>query len=409
MTLSPHRETARPAGHRAPAWARLAAATASADPPLAAVDLAAFDANAADLLRRAAGKPVRVASKSLRCRELLRRVLAADGFRGILAYTLAEALWLAGEFGDVVVGYPTADRAALRRLAADESAASRLTLMVDSVSQLDLADSVAPPRRRPPLRVCLDLDASLRAAGMHIGARRSPVHEPRDAAALARQIADRPGYRLVGVMAYEAQVAGVPDRPPGRPVRGAVVRALQRWSMAELRDRRAAAVAAVRAVTDLEFVNGGGTGSLDRTAHDEAVTEVTAGSGLYGPALFDGYRSFSPCPAAVFALPVVRRPAPGMVTVAGGGWVASGPAGRDRWPVPVHPAGLRLTRAEGAGEVQTPLAGAAAGQLAVGDRVWFRHAKAGELCEHVDTLHLVEADGSDRPVLTYRGEGHTFL
>ena len=139
------------------------------------------------------------------------------------------------------------------------------------------------------------------------------------------------------------------------------------------------------------------------------MTEVAAGSGLYAPALFDGYDAFRARPAAFFGLDVTRRPAPGVVTVIGGGWVASGPAGRDRLPVPALPVGLRLLGAEGAGEVQTPLTGAPARRLAVGDRVWFRHAKAGELCEHVDVLHLVQGDAVVETVPTYRGEGMTSL
>src|SRR6478672_8086719 len=121
------------------ARARLDEATSDLDPPLAVLDLDALDANAADLVRRATGKPVRVASKSVRNRGVLRRVLARPGFSGVLAYSLAEALWLsAGEdpvSTDVVVGYPSVDRSALRRLAADETAAARVTLMVDSVDQ----------------------------------------------------------------------------------------------------------------------------------------------------------------------------------------------------------------------------------------------------------------------------------
>ncbi|MCW8221326.1 amino acid deaminase/aldolase, partial [Streptomyces griseolus] len=46
-------------------------ATAHLDAPVAVVDLEAFDANADDLVRRAGGKPIRVASKSVRCRALL--------------------------------------------------------------------------------------------------------------------------------------------------------------------------------------------------------------------------------------------------------------------------------------------------------------------------------------------------
>ncbi|MGK5113837.1 MULTISPECIES: amino acid deaminase/aldolase [unclassified Geodermatophilus] len=404
-TVPPSTEAAR---------ARLDRATVELDPPLAVVDLDALDANAADLVRRAAGRPVRVASKSVRCRAVLRRVLARPGFAGVLAYALAEALWLTGGDDpvttDAVVGYPTVDRAALRALLADPAAAGRVTLMIDSVDHLDVVDAVAAPGRRPPVRVCLDVDASLRAAGgrVHVGVRRSPVHDPPQAAALARAVAARPGFALVGVMAYEAQIAGVPDAPTRRPVRGLVVRGLQALSAWELAERRAAVVAAVAAVAPLEFVNGGGTGSLERTAADPAVTECAAGSGLYAPTLFDGYRAFSARPAGLFALPVTRVPAPGTVTVAGGGWVASGPAGTDRLPRPVYPAGLRLLATEGAGEVQTPLHGRAAQRLGVGDRVWFRHAKAGELCEHVDVLHTLAGDALTGAVPTYRGEGRAF-
>jgi D-serine deaminase-like pyridoxal phosphate-dependent protein len=374
------------------------------------VALAASRANAADLVRRAGPVPVRVASKSVRCRHLLGEALATPGVRGVLAFTLAEAVWLArGGVQDVLVGYPTADRRALGDLAADGRARRAVTLMVDDPAQLDLVEA-ALGRWPGELRVCLDLDASWRPLGgrVHVGVRRSPVHTPAQAAALARTVAARRGFRLVGLMAYEAQIAGVGDDPPGRRLYGAAVRAMQRRSGAEVAARRAAAVEAVGAVAALELVNGGGTGSVEATAAAPAVTEVTAGSGLYGPTLFDGYRRFRPRPAALFAVPVVRRPAPGVVTVLGGGYVASGPPGRDRLPAPWLPAGLRLGRAEGAGEVQTPLHGAP-DWLAVGDRVWFRHAKAGELCERFDVLHLVEGDRVVGQAPTYRGEGRSFL
>ncbi|MGH8775633.1 MAG: amino acid deaminase/aldolase [Jiangellaceae bacterium] len=403
----------RAASSRADLRRRFDQATSGYDTPLAAVDLDAWDANAADLVRRAANVPIRVASKSVRCRDLLSDVLARDGFAGVLALTLPEALWLAGAnvADDVVVGYPTADRTALYRLAGDERLASVVTIMVDDVAQLDLVDAVAPPARRETIRVCLELDCSWQPAGgrLRIGAWRSPLHSPQALARLARTVADRPGFRLVGVMAYEAQVAGVPDAPPGRVLYGQAIRQMQRRSMRELRARRAAAVTAVREIVDLDFVNGGGTGSVDRTATEEVVTEVAAGSGLFAPRLFDGYTSFEPQPAAFFALPVVRRPGPGVVTVLGGGYVASGAAGQDRLPTPWLPDGLRLDPAEGAGEAQTPLLGVAADGLAIGDRVWFRHAKAGELAERFDVLHLVRGERRVGTATTYRGEGKTFL
>ncbi|SNR73225.1 Alanine racemase, N-terminal domain [Blastococcus mobilis] len=285
-----------------------------------------------------------------------------------------------------------------------------MTLMVDSPAQLDLIDAVVPAVHRPRLRICLDVDASLRAAGgrVHVGVRRSPVHSPTEAAALAREVARRPGFLVVGVMVYEAQIAGVQDAPAHRPVRGLVVRRMQGIAGRELAGRRAAVVAAVSEVADLEFVNGGGTGSVERTAAEAAVTEVAAGSGLYNPALFDGYRAFTGRPATFFAAPVVRIPAPDTVAVAGGGWIASGSPGADRLPLPTYPAGLRWLPAEGVGEVQTPLRGPAAEHLGIGDRVWFRHAKAGEVCEHVNELHTLADDELIGRLPTYRGEGRTF-
>jgi D-serine deaminase-like pyridoxal phosphate-dependent protein len=391
-------------------------ATRHLDAPFAAVDLAALRVNAGELVRRADGKPIRLASKSVRCRALIRALIGEPGYRGVLAFTLPEALWLATEIDDVVVGYPTADRAAIRTLAADECLASRVTIMIDSVSQLDLvaaetAGAAETGKAAAPIRVCLDLDASLKLLGgrVHLGPRRSPVHQPAQAAALARAIVARPQFRLVGLMSYEGQIAGMGDNAPGAPLGRAQIRLMQQVSAAELRERRAAVVAAVRSVAPLEFVNGGGTGSIEATAAEDAITEVAAGSGLYGPALFDTYQGFHPLPAAFFALSVVRRPAPGIATVLGGGWVASGPAGRDRLPSPAWPTGLELTRLEGAGEVQTPLRGPGAAGLRVGDRVWFRHAKAGELCERVDELHLVDGERIAATVPTYRGEGRAFL
>ncbi|MBF6436689.1 alanine racemase [Nocardia cyriacigeorgica] len=384
--------------------ARLHAATADLEPPLAALDLAALRANAADLVRRAGGVPIRVASKSVRCRAVLEEVLGAGltadgGFAGIMSYSLAEAIWLV-RLGarDVLLGYPVTDRAALAELGADPVLRDAITLMIDHVDQLDLIRAAVGSENVRP-RVCLDVDASLRIGPLHLGVRRSPIRSPEQAAVLA-EAALRRGFDVVGVMTYEAQIAGLPDS-------NIAVRLVKKASAAEIGRRRGAVVDAVRSVAGpLQIVNSGGTGSIEVSTADAVVTEVTAGSGLYAPTLFDDYRAFSVTPSLFFALPVVRKPADKIATLFGGGYIASGPAGASRVPKPMWPTGLRLIGTEGAGEVQTPVTGAA--HLRIGDRVWMRHAKAGELCERFDRVHLVDGDGERTAVLTYRGEGKCF-
>ena len=405
-----------PAAHPVTSIQRALDRAGIAQRPVAALDLDAFDANLADLARRAGGTPIRVASKSLRVRALIDRALAHPGFQGVLAYTLPEALWLADHgVADIVVAYPTADRAALTRLAADDRARAAITVMVDETAQLDLIlDAARTPSgagllgRGRTIRVAIELDAAYAPLpGVRMGAYRSPLHRPEQVLALTREIQARPGLSLVGLMAYEGQIAGVTDA--ARTPYAAAVRAMKVLSAREIADRRAETVAAVRAVADLEFVNGGGTGSIETTGSEEAVTEIAAGSGLIGPGLFDGYRGFTPHPALLLGVCVVRRPAPGIATLLGGGWIASGVPGPDRLPTIHHPRGLRFAPQEAAGEVQTPVLGEAAEQLRVGDTVWLRHAKAGEPAEHALEYHLI-ADGSVvASVPTYRGEGKLFL
>jgi D-serine deaminase-like pyridoxal phosphate-dependent protein len=314
-----------------------------------------------------------------------------------MAYSLREAIWLVRNgVSDVLLGYPSVDRGALAELS-DPQLAGAVTLMIDDEAHVRLIAGCAPGTR---VRVCLDVDASLRVGRLHLGVRRSPLRTPEAASALAR-IAERAGLQVVGVMFYEAQIAGLQDT-------SAAVRMMKRRSAAELARRRGNVVEAVEKVVGaLEIINSGGTGSLEVSSADDTVTEVSAGSGLYVPGLFDRYDAFEPRPALYFALPVVRRPAPAIATFFGGGYIASGPAGKSRLPR-IATRGLELLGTEGAGEVQTPVRGRAAAGLGVGDRAWFRHAKAGELCERFDVVHVIDDGHVADTVATYRGEGKSF-
>ena len=382
--------------------------------PFAFVDLDAMWSNSDILLRRATPKPIRPATKSLRCRSLIRRILDRDDrYRGLMTFTLPETLWLA-ESGleDLLLAYPTADLEALAEMAVRTAARPETApiLTVDCVEHLDLIESVLGAAAGP-VRLSIEIDTSWWTAGdrLRVGAKRSPVRTADQAVALATEIGRRPKLRLVGLMAYESQIAGVGDRPPGRPLRAGMVAWMKKNSIEELAARRAEVVEAVSKVADLEFINGGGTGSLETTSAEDAVTEVSAGSGFYAPVQFDHYSAFSLTPAAAYAIPVVRRPGPGVVTALGGGYPSSGPAGKGRLPSPWLPKGLKLDREEGAGEVQTPLIGPVADRLDLGDPVFMRHDKAGELCERFDSLYLVEGGEIVDQVPTYRGEGRTFL
>ena len=394
--------------------------------PLALLDITAFRANAADMARRASGTPIRVASKSLRIRKAIDAALGEDGFSGIMAFTLAEALWLQ-ECGhtDLLVAYPTVDRPALRAWVRSAEARAAITVAVDSPEHLELIEQVQrevglhPSQSTgdmPPLRLCLDLDAAWQptaAPWLRFGALRSPVKSPKQARVMAEKILGTPGCSLVGVLAYEGQVAGLPE---GSGPRSLAIRGIKAASIRDLACRRVEMVQAIREVTarhgvQLEFVNGGGTGSIESTVAEGAVTEVGAGSGLVGPASFDAFAHFTVRPASFFICPVARRTDPTTVTVTGGGWIASGVPGPDRSPTVAWPEGLSFSGQEGAGEVQTPLRGTVARGMKLGDPVFFRHAKAGEPAEHLSAV-AVYCRAEDEVVHvwpTYRGEGKVFL
>jgi D-serine deaminase-like pyridoxal phosphate-dependent protein len=384
---------------------------AGVDAPFALVDLDAMWSNAAEMLERARGTPIRVASKSVRCRAVLEAILEHDpGFRGLMTFTLPESLWLHGHgFDDLLLAYPTAHRDALEELGRVEGEGAPI-LMVDSVEHLDLIESAVGAGARP-IRVCIEVDMSWwpLAGRLKIGVKRSPIRTPAEAQALAHEIVRRPGLELAALMGYEAHIAGLGDTPLGKRAQAPVIRLMKQRSAAEIAERRAAVVAAVREVAPVPIVNGGGTGSIHTTRREAVVTEITAGSGFYAPTLFDRYSSFRLTPAAMFAMPVVRRPSPSVATLLGGGYTASGAAGRDRLPAPHLPSGLRVDPLEGAGEVQTPVTGSAAASLRVGANVYLRHAKAGELCERFNTIYLVRGGEIADEVPTYRGEGRCEL
>lgn len=378
--------------------------------PCAFVDLDLIRMNADAVTQRAAGRPVRLASKSIRCREILNRLFGEyPNFKGVMCYSGREAAWLASVgFKDLLVAYPMLGRREIEAVCDAIAAGGSITLTIDSRDQMAPLAAIAA-ERRVVIPICIDADMSTHLPGLHFGVRRSPLHSPDDVVDIARGVAEHSSLTLVGLLTYEAQIAGLPDKVPGR-ASNALIRTLKAFSRHEIKGRRLAIVSAVtQAGFSLKFVNGGGTGSLASTREDDSVTELTAGSAFFSPGLFDAYSDFRYQPAAGFAIQVVRRPKDNIYTCHGGGYVASGVSGEDRLPKPFLPEGSKLLPLEGAGEVQTPVHYRGPVPLKLGDPIFFRHAKAGELCEHFDKLLLIADGRVVDEVSTYRGEGHHFL
>lgn len=381
--------------------------------PFAFVDLDMLQQNIQSILQRANGKKIRIASKSIRSVDVLRRILKADArFQGIMCFTVPEALYLAQQgFTDLLLGYPAVDESLLASVAMHQrEGGCSITLMVDCESHVEQAEAAAA-KYGVVLPLCVDIDLSIDVPGLHFGVWRSPIRSTAAALDLIQRIAQSRHVVLEGLMGYEAQVAGLGDRVPRQALKNAVVRFLKRRSIREAAARRAELIAAIErmGLPPLRFVNAGGTGSLHTSSEESVVTEVTAGSGFYSPGLFDHYRDFSLLPAAGYAIEIVRQPRSDLYTCLGGGYTASGAAGNDKLPRPYLPQGAALLAMEGAGEVQTPIRYSGPEKLELGDPVFMRHSKAGELCERFKHLYYISNNGIVGETTTYRGDGLCYL
>ena len=379
--------------------------------PFAYLDLDLLEQNIRQVVQRADGKRVRLASKSLRSVDVIRRILASNPcFQGIMCYSSREAVYLALQgFDDLLIGYPAWNKLDIAAVARATSAGARITLMVDSVEHVQQIEAVAS-QHEVRLPLCLEIDMSLDLPGLHFGVWRSPIRSARQARPVIERIMASPHTWLDGLMGYEAQIAGVGDNIPGHSIKNSIIQRLQQRSIAEVAERRATLIKLVESYgLRLRFVNGGGTGSIVTTGAEAGVTEITVGSAFYAPALFDYYRAFRYQPAAGFAIEIVRHPRRSLYTCLGGGYIASGSVGPEKQPQPYLPRGARLVPLEGAGEVQTPIRYTGKIPLRPGDPVFMRHSKAGELCERFTHLLLVANGAIQEEVTTYRGDGQCFI
>ncbi len=378
--------------------------------PLAFVDKEAFLENAQRTLTYAGQLPVRIATKSVRCVPLLHLLREySSRFQGFLCVSAREALHLANEgLDDFLIGYPFYQRAEQEAFLELVRRGKKAVALIDS---LEHAQALNYTFQGTGLQapVCIEADVSSDWGWVYFGVRRSPLRTVEAVLWLAQALQRLERVRLIGLLAYEAQIAGVGDRRVGW--KGPLVRILKRRSWKEVLTRRRTLVEALRqAGFSLELVNGGGTGSLPDTAGDPSVTEVAAGSAFFAPALFDHYEKVSFVPAAGFSLEIVRRPAQDLFTCHGGGYIASGAVGPEKLPRPWLPPSAHFLPHEGAGEVQTPVRIPTPPDfLRIGEPLYFRHAKAGELTQRFPVVWLVSGERAEAAFPTYAAYGEVWV
>lgn len=382
--------------------------------PAMFVDLDSLEANI-DSIKSVASerrKKVRLATKSIRVPALIKMIMdrGAPVFDGLMCYSTSEADFLSESgFADILMGYPTPLRHDLENVAAVSRRGHKIMVMADSIQQLEIYEKFWKSISLKPLQVCVDIDVSLRVAGQHFGVQRSSIRSLGDFDALLENAARFPSLTVSGVMAYEAQVAGLGDTSPFGQLLNPVKSMIRSRSKKFVACRRAEVSLAVKnRGLSLDVFNGGGSGSVASTSSESCVTEVTVGSGVMNSHLFDYFSDNSYSPALCFALPVTRHPERDIITCQSGGFVASGEPGWDKCPVVFLPENLVPISHEGFGEVQTPLRGERARTLNIGDPIFFRPAKAGEPAERFSHYHLVRGNKVLQTVPTYRGLGKTF-
>lgn len=392
-----------------PSYADYQAAIRGQELPLAYLDLDLLHQNVTDILARAGDKRIRIASKSIRCRWVLKHLVDQNPqIQGLMTFTAPETVWLSQMgFDDLLLAYPIWQAAQVQSVCQEVAKGKSINLMIDSAEHARHLGAIAA-KAGVQLPVCLDLDLSIKVPGVHFGVLRSPVNDVEKALEVYKAVAEQSALKMDALMGYEAQVAGLGDRVPGMGIKAPVVRFLKRRSVKLVAARRKAVVEALQAAgAEFRLVNGGGTGSMESTREEAVVTEITVGSGFYASHLFDYYDEFKHLPAAGYGIEVVRKPAKDIYTCHGGGYVASGGLGKEKLPLPYLPKGARLDVNEGAGEVQTPIH--YKGALELGDPVFMRHSKAGELCERFNELLVLKDGKVHSKAPTYRGEGKCFL
>ncbi len=377
-------------------------------------------------LVRASGKTLRVATKSLRVPDLFTLISRelSDVQTGFMTFNAEETHFLYGQgFRNFLLAYPCMETGSLAQaltILRQEDAGlwqnsqqpwkkfPGVQFTVSQVEHLDALRAAAShldfaTSQYFKIPIVLDLDMAYRIFGQTFGVRRSGLRNYEDLEPLLEQIQKGP-FLLSGILAYEAQIAGLPDW-------NVFLRFFKKISMRDVLKRRAKLREESLASVDNRniFFNGGGSGSILESMKDPNIDEITVGSGFLMPHLFDYYENLAELalrPAQYFSLRVTRKPKAKIVVCQSGGFIASGQVGEEKAPRVAFPPDYRQLRNEGFGEVQTPLKGE--GDLNIGDLVFCRPAKSGESLDCFTEVLLVDGAAELKRAVTYRGSAKSF-
>ena len=378
--------------------------------PFAWLDLDALDQNIQYVNEACGHKQVRIATKSVRSVEVLQYVQKNLKYcSGFMTFTAEETLYLLEQGLDhLLLGYPIYEQQPLNHIAHYIAMGKDVTFMVDAPEQIALLQKVAH-YTNVTFQVCIDINVSTDYKLLYFGTKRSPIDTEQAVTKLLQYIAHCKNIRVVGCMAYDAQIAGVTDKGDALlGVKSAFIAQLKKDALPKITKQRQQIVTHVKHYHELQFINAGGTGSMALLKDARDITEITVGSAFFAPALFSQYKTLALQPAVGFALRVTRKFADGIVVCHGGGYIASGAIGKDRLPQFLEPDVYQFTALEGAGEVQTPII-VKGRKHDIGDTIYLRHAKAGELCERFNHLHATRNGNYIGAITTYRGDGQCFM
>lgn len=379
-------------------------------PPYAFLFLSELNKNIELIKTSCRGKKVRLATQSIRSLHVLKFLLQklGDDCSGLMCFHLDELLWLSDHLNThFLMGYPQQpNQRQAERLAEKIKQGLRIVQMVDSIDQMKHLDLLAQ-KNEVTFEVCLDLELSFKFPGFKIGGWHSSLNKIDKVDEILRAVREFRHLKLVGIRGYEAQLAGLGDEFEN-PLKSLWVALLKKLSQKKMYRLRAYATQRASKENSIEFINGGGTGTIEMTSGDPAITEVAVGSGFYSPALFDSFQD-KYFPSLGYAMAVQRTPSENVLTVHGGGYVGSGNIGKEKAPVILSPKGAELIESEMAGEIQTPIIYRGLQKIQIGDPIFFRHSKAGELLERFQSVYVISENQIIDEWKSYRGDGQCFI